>query len=249
MLCALSSVRGQEVSFSMTITNIIPGSRPSGTFTFGAHPAATNGLDVERGEREIPSLPPPAGVFIIYTVPPTPDVVWLSPKDVRALSPDSAIRHEYDVRVTWTGGRLELSLPRRLPAAIDSAYIVDAITDFPNNFIKQRVDSGLVYSTDNPAITRLKLLVWYRQATTSVAETITPSITLAPNPSTEMMTVRGCEPGSVIQLYSALGIEYLSVRSESTDTHLRVDDLPIGAYIVRVNHLNGVVTQHVMMRQ
>lgn len=249
LFLAFGSGMSQEIGFAMTVTNVLPGSRPSGTFTIAAHPAATDGLDTELGEREIPSLPPPAGVFIIYTVPPTPDLLWLSPKDVRFLPTDAPIRHEYDLNMTWTGGRLELSLPRSLPSGIDSAYVVDAITDFPNNFIKARIDSGMVFTTDNPAITRLKVLVWYRGTTSSVHDDLQARIRLSPNPTSEHLFVKGCDAGSLIQMYSTLGVEEMSVRTNTTDTFLRVHDLPIGAYIVRVTHPSGAVTQHVMMHQ
>ncbi len=246
---SIATAMGQEVAFTMTVTNITPGSRPSGTFTFGAHPEATNGLDVTLGEREIPSLPPPAGVFIIYTIPPTPDRIWLSPKDLRKLSVDSSVRHDYDLNITWTGGRLELSMNQRLPSGIDSAYIVDAITDFPDNFIKARVDSGMVYSTDNRAITRLKLLVWYRRTTSSVDESHGSSVVIAPNPSTDVISVSGCEPGSNVDILTVVGHRVRSYQTESESIRLQVHDLPIGAYVIRVVDPRGRATNRIMLRQ
>lgn len=244
-----ASASSQEVAFTMTITNITPVTRSSGTFTFGAHPNATNGLDAALGEREIPSLPPPAGVYIIYTVPPIPDRIWLSPKDLRTLSSDSSVRHDYDLHVTWTGGRLELSMNQRLPRGIDSAYIVDAITDFPDNFIKARVDSGMVYATDNRAITRLKLIVWYRQTTSSVNESLNSTVVIAPNPTTDVLSVTGCEPGSSVDILTVVGHSIRSHTTDSESIRLQVHDLPIGAYVVRVINPRGRATQRIMMRQ
>lgn len=249
LTASFAHAMSQEVSFSMTITNIIPGSRSSGTFTFGAHPEATNGLDVELGEREIPSLPPPAGVYIIYTVPPTPDRIWLSPKDLRKLSSDSSVRHDYDLNVTWTGGKLEMSMKERLPSGIDSAYIVDPITDFPNNFIKARVDSGMVYETDNRALTRLKLLVWYRQTISSVDDSGNSSVVIAPNPATDVLSVNGCEPGSSVDILTVVGQHVRSYQTDSESIRLSVQELPIGAYVIRVVDPRGRVTQRIMMRQ
>lgn len=252
LACVLLSVTlatSQEVGFTLTVTNVLPSSRPSGTITLGGHPNATNGIDAELGEREIPSLPPPAGVFIIYTVPPTPDLLWLSPKDLRKTSGDSSTLHVYDLNMTWTGGRLELSTKQRLPAGIDSAYIVDAITDFPNNFIKARVDSGMVYTTDNPAITRLKVLVWYRPAVTSVDDDGTPSLVIAPNPMRDVLTVTGCEPGSTVDVYTTVGQHVRSLRVETMNMQLLVHDLPIGTYVVRVADPRGRATQRIIVRQ
>lgn len=249
LTASLANAMSQEVAFTMTITNVIPGSRPSGTFTFGAHPEATNGLDVALGEREIPSLPPPAGVYIIYTVPPTADRIWLSPKDLRKLSSDSSVRHDYDLNITWTGGRLELSMKERLPAGIDSAYIVDPITDFPDNFIKARVDSGMVYATENRALTRLKLLVWYRQTTSSVDESGSPTVVIAPNPTTDVLSVTGCEPGSHVDILTVVGQHVRSYKTDSESIRLSVHDLPIGAYVIRVVDPRGRATQRIMMRQ
>ena len=246
---SIASALSQEVAFTMTIRNITPVSTSSGTFTFGAHQFATNGLDVALGEREIPSLPPPAGVYIIYTVPPTPDRIWLSPKDLRTLSSDSSVRHDYDLNITWTGGRLELFMNQRLPLGIDSAYIVDPITDFPDNFIKARVDSGMVYATDNRALTRLKLLVWYRQSTTSVNESTKSTVVISPNPTTDVLSVTGCEPGSKVDILTVIGHSVRSYITESESIRLYVHDLPIGAYVVRVSDQHGRVTQRIMMHQ
>jgi hypothetical protein len=246
---SLASALSQEVAFTMTIRNITPVSTSSGTFTFGAHKNATNGLDVELGEREIPSLPPPAGVYIIYTAPPTPDRIWLSPKDLRTLSSDSSVRHDYDLNITWTGGRLELFMNQRLPLGIDSAYIVDAITDFPDNFIKARVDSGMVYATDNRALTRFKLLVWYRQTTSSVNEAWNSSVVIAPNPTSDVLSVTGCEPGWKVDVLTVVGHSVRSYITESESIRLHVHDLPIGAYVVRVVDQRGRVMQRIMMHQ
>ena len=248
-LLTLQVATAQEVGFTLTVTNVLPSGRPSGTFTFGAHPNATNGLDIALGEREIPSLPPPAGVFIIYTVPPTPDVLWLSPKDIRKMSPDSQVRHEYDMNVTWNGGRLNVTSGMRLPRGIDSAYLVDAITDFPNNFIKARIDSGEVFTTDNPAITRMKVLVWYAPTATSVDNEVVERVAIAPNPTSDVVYVRGCVPGSLIHVVSTLGVEYVSVRAEDGTVVIPVHGLPIGAYIVRAIHPDGGTSQQTMIRR
>lgn len=245
--CQLS--RGQEVAVTLTVTNVLPGSRPSGTITLGAHPSATNGIDVELGEREIPSLPPPAGVFVIYTVPPTSDVLWLSPKDLRKLSSESSVLHEYNLNMTWTGGKLEISTKQRLPAGIDSAYVVDVITDFPNNFIKARIDSGMVFATDNPALTRFKVLVWYKAATTSVDANEPTSLNLAPNPTSDVLSINGLDPGSRIDVLTITGQLLSSLRAESTTMMLPVHMLPTGAYVVRVIDQRGRVLQRIMMHQ
>jgi hypothetical protein len=249
LLISCQWAKGQEVGLTLTLTNVLPGSRPSGTITLGAHPNATNGLDAVLGEREIPSLPPPAGVFIIYTVPPTSDVLWLSPKDLRKLPADAPVMHEYNLNMTWTGGELEISTKQRLPVGIDSAYVVDVITDFPNNFIKARIDSGMVFATDNPALTRFKVLVWYKAATTSVDEDKSSTLTLAPNPSSDVLSIAGFESGSRIDVLTLTGELLTSVRTESTSMLLPVHTFPIGAYVVRVIDQRGRVMQRIMMHQ
>lgn len=249
MLVSLQWAMSQEVSFTLTVANVQPSSSPSGTITLGAHPSATNGLDTGLGEREIPSLPPPAGVFIIYTVPPIADFIWLSPKDLRRLPIDSSVRHEYDMNVTWTSGRLEISMKQFLHTGIDSAYIVDAITDFPNNFIKVRVDTGMIYTTTNTAIRRLKVLVWYRPGVTGVDDEPTSSLLIAPNPFSDAVTISGIIPGSMIDVYTVDGNIVRSQGAESSSITLQVQDLPVGAYAVRVVDPKGRATQQLMMRR
>lgn len=249
MLLSLQWAIGQEVSFTLTVANIQPTTGPSGTITLGAHPSATNGLDTGLGEREIPSLPPPAGVFIIYTVPPAADFIWLSPKDLRNLPADSSVRHEYDMNVTWTSGRLDISMKQLLPSGIDSAYIVDVITDFPNNFIKAKVDSGMIYTTTNTAIRRLKVLAWYRPGTTGVDDQPTSSFLIAPNPTSDAVTISGIIPGSFVDVYSVDGNRSRSQQAESSSIILQVQDLPVGVYAVRVVDPQGRTTQQLMMRR
>ncbi len=249
ILVSLQWAVSQEVSFTLTVANIQPSTRSSGTITLGGHPSATNGLDAGLGEREIPSLPPPAGVFIIYTVPPAADYIWLSPKDLRKLPTDSSVRHEYDLNVTWTSGRLDISMTQLLHSGIDSAYIVDAITDFPNNFIKAKVDTGMIYTTTNTAIRRLKVLVWYRPGTTGVDDQPVSSFLIAPNPASDVATISGITPDSFVDVYTVDGSRIRSQRSQSSSITLQVQDLPVGVYAVRVVDPQGRTTQQLMIRR
>lgn len=129
----------QTVEFPISFINVSPAGNKGQMFTFAAHPLATAEVDTALGEREIPSIPPPAGVFIVYTIPPSTEYLWLSPKDIRQMKPGIRFREDYDVNILWTGGTLDITWDYPMPELIDSAYLVDAFTDFPNNFVKVKI--------------------------------------------------------------------------------------------------------------
>ncbi|MFM8772064.1 MAG: hypothetical protein ACKOE4_08640, partial [Candidatus Kapaibacterium sp.] len=122
--------RGVEVPF--TFRNILPTKTSAFGFTAAANIYGTVDIDTLLKEQEIPSLPPPAGVFIVYSVPPTPDYKWISPMDIRPLTEGKQYVEIYEIGVTWNGGTLEIERGQGyLNEYVDSVYVTDVITDFP----------------------------------------------------------------------------------------------------------------------
>ncbi len=247
LVIGASATSAQMVEFAMSFKNTSPTENRTYNFTFAAHPRGTNDLDKDLGETEIPSLPPPAGVYIVYTVPPAPEYIWLSPKDVRKLRSDSAVRHDYDVNITWTGGTLAITWNTPLPPLIDSAYLVDVLTDFPDNIIKVKIEPGASYTTTNPAITRLKVLVWYKANPTSVEETPNPNISIAPNPVQDKLELRGVPEGSTVNITDLCGAAYGSFVNDvrSVNTSMLIP----GVYAVIITEPSGRTTRQLFVRQ
>ena len=243
------TVMAQMVEFPMTFVNVTPIGSKSFTFTFAAHPLGTVEVDTALGESEIPSIPPPAGVHVVYTVPPSSDYLWISPKDIRRLVPNVQFREDYDVNVLWDGGRLNVTWRNSFPVQVDSAYLTDALTDFPNNFIKVKIEPGASYSTDNPAIRRMKVLVWYNGTTTSVEEDASSEIHMYPNPTSDMVYLEGMVDGSSISVMSTQGALIEQKTITSCHDRLNLTNAAIGLYVVRVLLPNGNVIHKSIVRR
>lgn len=247
-LFVVATVTAQQVAIPLTFKNILPSQTVRFGFTVAAHPKGTSDLDTALGEQEIPSLPPPAGVFIVYSVPPTPDYKWISPIDIRFLEEGKKSLVVYELGITWNGGRLDIEWDALSPS-VDSAYITDAITDFPDNFIKKKLEPGQSYSTTNSAITKLKVLVWYNGTTTTVSEqrqigTVFPY----PQPNGGMLHLRGVENESRLEIIDATGRVRKAINAVSEDSVIDLTDLEVGAYATRVVGPTGTVCTSMIVR-
>lgn len=239
----------QMVEFPISFINVLPGGSKGQLFTFAAHPLATAEVDTALGEREIPSIPPPAGIFIVYTVPPSSEYLWLSPKDVRQMKPGIRFREDYDVNILWNGGRLDVTWDYPMPELIDSAYLVDAFTDFPDNFVKVKIGPGTSYSTDNSARTRFKVLVWYNGTTTSVDNDEQDLVSVYPNPSSDHLEVRGVFEGSIVSVFDMNGAQLTEQRATTDHVTLDTSRMVTGVYGLRVVAPNGNITFRTVVRQ
>lgn len=240
----------QTVELPLTFVNTLPTGTSTYGFTVAANPNATTGVDSMLNEQEIPSLPPPAGVFIVYSVPPTPDYIWLSPRDVRPFQTEGPRYTSYDLGVTWTGGKLDVTWGQ-LSTEIDSAYITDVITDFPNNFIKQRIEPGASFSTTNSAITKLKVLVWYKQnvATVNEQERRETVWTVYPQPAVDQVTLGNVRVGSLVTVIDLTGRVRYTERTTSETPVIDIRLLEPGAYVISLSDAYGYQGANVLLRQ
>ncbi len=246
---AVTSVTAQEVAIPLTFKNVLPTQTATFGFTVAAHPKATSDIDTALGEQEIPSLPPPAGVFIVYSVPPTADYKWISPRDVRFLEEGKPSLVVYDLGITWNGGRLDIEWGSLHPS-IDSAYITDVITEFPDNFIKQKLEPGKSYSTSNSAITKLKVLVWYNGLVTSVPDQRpVGSVFPYPQPSDGLLRLRGVLNESRVEIIDATGQVRKTINAVSEDSVIDLTELEVGVYATRVVAPSGIVRTSMIVRR
>ncbi len=249
MIVAAAAMTAQMVEVPLTFKNILPTQTATFGFTVAAHPNGTIDIDTALGEQEIPSLPPPAGVFIVYSVPPTQDYKWISPRDIRFLEVGKPSLVVYELGITWNGGRLDIEWGT-LPSTIDSAYITDVITDFPDNFIKKKLEPGQSFSTSNSAITKLKILVWYNGTTSSVPDQHPISRVIpVPQPNDGTLRLKGAEHDSRVDVIDATGRFRKTIDLDSDDTAIDLTDLEVGLYATRIVGPSGMVRTSMIVRR
>lgn len=236
-----ASATAQEITMPVK-ASLFAGETKTFIFTFAADRTASDSIDAHLGEFEIPSLPLPGDIFYVWTVAPTEEVIWISPMDVREYVIGEASLVEYDVHVNWSGGRLEFAFGTNpLPAQIDSMYMVDGYSEFPDNILSVKVEPGATFETDNPAFEQFKLLVWFNGTTTSVDEQSAFSdVSLYPNPASDAVTV-GDLPGTPVQVQIVTGQGQVldTFTSSATSFSVPVEALAPGMYALRIVDAKG----------
>jgi hypothetical protein len=246
-LSSMVAAAQQPVAIPIAITNTLNDQPKTVVLTLAAHINATNDLDTALGEREIPSLPPPAGVFIAYTIPPSTEYLWLSPLDVRKLEIGKQHLVEYTIGMTWNAGKLDISWGM-IPSLVDSAYLVDVVSDFPDNFIKVKLEPNKTYSTINTAITKLKLLVWYNATSLNVTEDVSP-VSLYPNPFEDELILEGANLGSHFNVVDVSGSVIFTGIIDQQRQMIRTAELPTGMYALQLQNIDGSVVTRKLLRR
>ncbi len=237
------SLSAQRTEFRLTVKNVTPVSSKSFNFTVAAHPDATDSLDKDLGEVEIPNIPLPGDIFYVWTIAPTTDALWLSPIEIRKFVIGAPSFADHDMRVNWTGGKLEITWSGALPPSIDSMYITDGYTQFPDNVVKTKVEPGAKFQTDNPALDRFRVLVWYNGIATSVHEEVTSTadVQFYPHPVQETLHLAGLGSGTQIKIMDVRGQVVLATMSEGEALQLSMVDLQPGAYVLMAVDPHGSI--------
>lgn len=251
MLVGVQVLTGQKVEYPLFFKNIVPGQTTERKFTVGAHPAASDSLDPQFDETEIPSIPLPGDIFYVWTVAPTDEPLWLSPREVRKLRIGEQHLEIYDLRVNWNGGILEISWPYPIPSYIDSIYVVDGKTDYPDNVISKKIQPGTIISTDNPAFDRFNIMVWYNALQTAVEENEnTVLLRLSPNPSTNEISISSDRlVGSIVEILDLTGRVVKSLIMASPLQTIPISDLTSGIFIVKSKNAMGVGVSKMFVHQ
>lgn len=237
------TLSAQKVEFPLFFKNVLPGKTVERNFVVAAHPSGSDSLDSQLGEKEIPSLPLPGDVFYVWTIAPTQEPLWLSPREIRKLKIGEQHLEKYDVRVNWNGGTLEITWPYPIPAYIDSIYVVDGKTTYPDNLISVKVQLGTKIISDNPAFDRFFVMVWYNAIGTSVDENEnTDQFRLWPNPANNEITVaHEISTISYADIVNIAGDVVKRLQLKSPLQTISVSDLPVGIFIIRIGDAKGNV--------
>ncbi len=236
----------------MNIKNSTPVGSKTFTFVFGAHTGGSDSVDAELGEVEIPSIPLPGNIFYVWTVAPTQEPIWLSPKEVRKLQLGLQHREDYALEVNWTGGDLEFTWPSPLPRGIDSIWITDGYSDFPNNFLAAKVEPGASLKTSNTALERFTVIFWFNGIVLDVEDPNSEDlvergfgrcackpINMYPNPAYSYGRVTGISEND--QRITVTDLHGRKVLELPTNTLVDLQALPQGMYVLHATDAHGNV--------
>ena len=241
------SALAQNGEFRLGAINTTPIGTNESYMTLGVASNATLGLDTALGEVEIPG-PPPSGVFMWSEVQLPTERIALNPKDLRPLRNERYI-DTVELRVQWSGGSLGFVSPGVKPAIIDSAYIVDAVLDFPNNVFKKKLWSGDNTTTNNPGIGRFRLLIWYNGTASSITESPETQVVLGPVPFNDVLRVQGQGAMQHLRLIDMQGQIVVSDVIDNGSAVISTAHLPAGPYIVELTDANGARQRRMVVRQ
>lgn len=247
VVVATIAAQAQTVEFRIGAINVTPIGTNESYMTLGVAANATLGVDTALGEVEIPG-PPPSGVFMWSEIQLPTERIALNPKDLRPLRNEQYI-DTIELRVQWSGGSLGFVSPGVKPAIIDSAYIVDAVLDFPNNVFKKKLWSGDNTTTTNPGIGRFRLLLWYNGTASTVAETSNVPFVLGPVPFNDVLRVQGQGAVQHLRLIDLQGQTVVSDVLDNGSAAISTSHLPAGPYIVELTDANGARQRRLIVRQ
>lgn len=235
-----SVLLAQTVEFPVTFKNVTPVQTRTFPFTIAAHPQASDTIDPQFGEVEIPNLGFPGDVFYVWSLPPLDEVLWFSPKDIRELRAGQQFREDYRIEVNWTGGSLEVAVMSPLPSTyIDSVVIVDDYTDYPDNILRYKVGVDEPIKTTNVAIRKFRVIVFYNALAVSVAEEHMSPLTVYPNPTTDQITLIGLEGASELRIASGTGEVIRTLPVDGERVSVDCAGLPAGTYYVTTESVSG----------
>ena len=250
LLCQASA---QRTDIPINVTRINPIANNTRTFYFSADVRATLGKDTALDEREIPTIPPPADIFYLWTEVFTPERMWLSPLDIRQLRGEKYLE-EYHLHVAWQGQKLLFALQSGLPAFVDSVYLIDDYSDWPNNFVMFKMESGQQYEVTNDAIVNFVVRVYYDGTSLGVRDqqVASTALTIAPNPvSSDVIDVLELSANATtLDVIDVRGVVCASFDvTGGYAKGLAVGNLPSGAYVLVERRSNGSMRQCMFIRQ
>lgn len=167
LLLSVCYTSAQRTDIALQVTQVSPIGNETRTFYCSADVRGTYGLDTALDETEIPTITPPAGIFYLWTVVNAPDLIWLSPLDIRKLRSEKYVE-EYHLHAEWQGTALRFALMAGLPQYVDSIYLVDDYIEWPNSIYKQKLESGQQYEVTNQSLYNYVLRVYYDGTTVGV---------------------------------------------------------------------------------
>jgi hypothetical protein len=150
--------------------------------------------------------------------------------------------------VNWDGGTLKWTWLTPLPELVDSAWIVDGYTDYPDNVAKAKLVPGSSLDVSNPSLKKFRLLVWYNTTTLAVAESPTAQCIVAPQPCREYFAVRSEAPIRSYTLYDMQGMVVEGGMAQGLEIRQPVAHLAPSTYVLELSLENGSTQRTLLIK-
>lgn len=248
------STQAQRINIPLRITHTSPISTREFNFTLGFDRLASYGVDTALNERDIPTLPLPGSIFYVYTIIDTGEVLWMSPLDLRRLRTTSVYVDTFDMRVHWNGAdgdtlRFGLQLVD-LPSGIDSIWIHDRGSSWPNAFFRQKLTGNQRVVVTNPALERFTVRVWVNGLFLSVPDEAPLPLSIRPHPIVDRFRIDDLPPESqTVTISDMTGRVLGTYAANDIIAGVDVSGMPEGPLSVSVVDANGKYRRFVVLRQ
>jgi len=238
-IMTFTSVYSKEhVEINLNVKNDI-GNTSQYNFSFGISPLATDVLDKDLGELNLPPASP-FGFYVAFEFVDSTQIepdgskfydrIWTN-KDLRHI-PDTLEHYYVQHKLIFRFGQGKKILINwnndNFPEMIDSIFLRDRLNGFVINYNMKETNS---MEWGNDEIRELLIHVYYNLGKTSVKDKITEPLTIYPNPAKEIINFDSNLFFDRFELVDILGNVVL--HSGSTRS-INISSLPLGVYTARI---------------
>lgn len=206
---------------------------------FGIAPNATDTMDKEYNEVEIPNFPFPPGVFtaVFLTYSPTENYDMWSYQSVYGPSKDSVkFYRKYRFRVFYGASNYVTMKWNKLPNYLDSAIICDPYRVYVNVNMKNVQQ----LTNTEPLLDVFEIHAYWNVDPNSVTEIENNEINIYPNPAKDYISFEDYDEINFVRICNFFGNELL-YNNENLQKPIRISELQNGTYFVEVYKLDGQI--------
>lgn len=220
-----------DFRLNLNITNE-RGTKPAWNYGFGVSHRATDGVDAQLGELEMPPAPP-QGLYVYFEYviqyDTYKDIVYTN-IDIKGLPVEDKFEIRHKLNIKWGASReIHISWNNlNIPENVDSLFIMDALNGI---FIKtdmKKKDSILIR---NDAFTVLYIHGYYSKTPASIDEEIGATVLPFPNPVADVLRFNLNEFRN-INVFSSAGISV----GQYSENNISVKHLPSGMYFYVIDN-------------
>jgi hypothetical protein len=199
---------------------------------FGVKQNATDGLDLNLGEEDLPTSPVPepelSAVFYVNN-----NIYTWTYKEYRAVPDSNNFKKVYIIDIEYGTGASSIDISwDKFGKEIDSAFIEDIWDDVYIYKVNMKTDQT-VHLTNHAARLQ-KITIYYNKSGTGVVENSEKNdIFVYPNPAEDNILLKETSIGENIKIYNQLGICVLD--TNYIGEKINISKLDAGLYFIKSN--------------